>query len=259
MIEGVMCMKLYERFSDEQKELYLNNISLARKYGGKYAKSAGGSFDDLVQEASIGLMKAVEKYDPNEGEFEVYASDWLKKHIKNFLDRDKNIYIKPSTKNVINSVLKVKKKLEAKKLECAEVTLEEIAKESGHSIKKVKEYLYFESMKVSSLDTPLNGDEDKTLMDVLSVTSLLGNPEKEYEETECLEHLRDAIKLLENYEQETIFLYHGFDKEGKSRTYKEVAMLTGVTANTVSRRVKKIHDKLGAFMSEKGYPVQKAA
>lgn len=252
-------MKMYQNFTPAQKEMYLSNLGLARKYAWEYVKKTGADYDDLYMEGTIGLMYAVAAFNVEKGvKFSNYATPWIKKYIKDYLSENTCLmYVKKSTMNKINKIKKVIKSIEEenrKKGVDKEVTLKEIADECDYKESKVKEYLEFDSIHVLSYDIPLKNSENKTLQDLLDMDSELGVPEREVQRGESKELLTKALELLDESEKEIIFLYYGFDEGGVQRTYKEVAMLLDYSTSTVvAKKLKKSYQKIRDYMYEEGY------
>ena len=253
-------MKLFDTFSLEQKECYENYLPLVHKMAWTYAKlnpSIGSDIkelaEELFQEGALMLITAIDKYNPEKASFGTYAAIWIENGIKEYLDKSKHIVIKDSTRNSVNNVMKTKRDLEEALGRAPEI--EEIAKKSGHRVSTVERYMLYMSRSVFSYDVPTNEEEKTTMKDLLENPE--GDPYEAFAESELKMNLFNGIKsLLDEREKAIVFFYFRFDSTGaveKTRTYKEVGEILQCNANTVSRQVKKICEKLAHHMAENGY------
>ena len=131
--------------------------SVAKEYAGR-----GVPLLDLIQEGSIGLLTAAQKFDPSrETRFSTYATKWIRQGVSRaILNHAGLIRVPIHTAERIRKVLNAQKSLH-QELE-REPTLEEIAKRTEIPVKKVKEYLSL-IPELCSIDTPTGEDEDSTL------------------------------------------------------------------------------------------------
>ena len=136
-------------------------VSIARKY-----KGVGMSFQDLVQEGSMGLMRAADKFDPDKGfKFSTYATYWIKQAISRAVAEQNRIIRVPS--HIIDLASKIKKATETLTQEMGHApTNEQIAKFLKLDVARVKEIK--ESMNDTlSLDVPIGDDDDADMTDMI--------------------------------------------------------------------------------------------
>ena len=179
-------------------------VSVAKEYAGR-----GVPLLDLIQEGSIGLLTAAEKFDPaRETRFSTYATKWIRQGVSRaILNHAGLIRVPIHTAERIRKVLVAQKALQ-QELE-REPTLEEIADRSEIPVKKVKEYLSL-IPELCSIDTPTGEDEDSTLGNLIENLQA-PQPQEELVRQE-LEHTMDIL-LGQLPERERLLLRLRFGME----------------------------------------------
>ena len=178
--------------------------SVAKEYAGR-----GVPLLDLIQEGSIGLLTAAQKFDPSrETRFSTYATKWIRQGVSRaILNHAGLIRVPIHTAERIRKVLNAQKSLH-QELE-REPTLEEIADRSEIPVKKVKEYLSL-IPELCSIDTPTGEDEDSTLGGLIENLQA-PQPQEELVRQE-LEHTMDTL-LGQLPERERLLLRLRFGME----------------------------------------------
>jgi len=200
-------------------------IAIAKRYS-----HMGLAFSDLVEEGNIGLMRAVEKFDPKRGyRFSTYASWWIKQGMMRSLsNQGKTIRIPVYMYDIISKWRRVRDALMQRLNRMP--TRSEIAKVLEIPAAKVKEIETIVN-RPSSLNTPLSLDGTAELIDMLE-DKKESNPDSQVGELLKSERIRKILGVLEDREREVITRRFGLDLHNP-HTLEEVALHFKVTRERI--------------------------
>lgn len=220
---------LVEEGQDAREILIESNlrlvVSIAKRYLGR-----GMQFQDLIQEGNMGLMKAVNKFDPTKGfKFSTYATWWIRQAITRAIaDQARTIRIPVHMVETINKLVRTQRKLTQELRR--EPTPEEIAAEMKITVEKVQQIQKIAQEPVS-LETPVGEEDDSTLGDFVHDTEL-ANPLDYTINEKFKEEIDTVLKTLTPREEKVLRLRFGLT-DGKAHTLEEVGKEFGVTRERI--------------------------
>jgi RNA polymerase primary sigma factor len=218
-------------------------VKIARDYDG-----IGLPLLDLISEGNIGLMKAVERFDPAKGgKLSTYGSWWIKQSIKRALaNQSKTIRLPVHLVDKISKMRRMSMKLQ--EAFGREPTDEELAAELGTTASRVSQ-MRIAAIRPASLDAPIGDDDSNNFSEMVEDERAI-NPYEELEDKTVTGMLQDMVKHLDAREATILRFRFGLDG-GAEKTLEEVGVKFGVTRervrqiqNLALRKLRKMIERL---------------
>jgi len=216
-------------------------LSSARYYGRRLGGS-GMEVADLISAGNLGLMRAVELFDPDRGNrFSTFAGHWVRHAmIRTIHTQSRTVYVPPHIRQQMSKILAVENELLQQHGRVP--SKEELAEASGIDIPKLRHTLQSFG-RVSSIDRPLDPDDSgsATYGDILADRGL--TPDQELESAERKDLVRKLAERLEGRERTIVFMRMGWDNDDPM-TLAEIGSRFGISRQRVEQLEKRALGKL---------------
>lgn len=226
-------LALYKRIQQgdkDAKDTFIRcNLKLVVSVAKQYARFSVPMMD-LIQEGNLGLMKAIEKFDPSMGyRFSTYGIQWIRQYISRYImDKGKVIHIPV---HVIENEFKVRKAIDTLLKEYQrDPTIKELAKETGFSEERVIELLNLIQDPLS-IDMNVNDENDTVLSDLIAdpkSDEMINGMNKEF----IHEDIIKALTVLNERERDIIIKHFGLNDQ-PAITLEEIGQEYGITRERV--------------------------
>jgi len=219
-----------------REQMIASNLRLVVKIAKEYS-NPGMTLGDLVAEGNLGLMRAVEEFDPDAGvRFSTYAAWWIKQSVRRaMINAGQPIHIPAYLLKLINKWRRASRELEANLARPA--TIEEMA--AKLKISKKKAQIIQQGLVAVNAPSQMGGDEAKSISEIVPDVRNC-SPEQVLMDAANTPFVAALLDGIEPRERKIIELRYGLDGyEGPMRTFKEIGKEVGLTRERVRQLEKK--------------------
>lgn len=227
-----LVMKCHKGDKKARQELIIHNLKLVVSIAKQYL-NLGLSFEDLIQEGNLGLIRAIEKFDvTKETAFSTYATTWIKAKITRALSEKVRIIRLPYYKEEM--LQQYKKYLTMFiKLKGYYPSIDEMVELSGFTKEDLIEFKSY-LKEIVSLDEMIEYGKDECLKDSTEL-SIIEKLEEESLQEDIYKRIRYALKVLPEMDRNIIKDLYGLN-DGKTKTSTKIAPHYGVSRETIRKR-----------------------
>jgi RNA polymerase nonessential primary-like sigma factor len=210
---------------------------------------------DMIEEGNLGLMRAIDKFEPERGfRFSTYATWWIRQSIERaIMNQARTVRLPVHMVRELNQILRAKYHLESQHSAGSgagkDASVEDIAHLVGRPVEEVQDILAL-SEHASSLDAPLDNDPSSNLMDMLPC-ELEDGPDARAEHSEMTVLVRDWLTRLPDKQRVVVMRRFGLDNDDPA-TLETLAEEMGVTRERVRQIQQEALVKLKRAMAARG-------
>jgi len=237
---------------ESRKRMITCNLRLVVKIARRYM-NRGLALLDLIEEGNLGLIRAVEKFDPERGfRFSTYATWWIRQTIERaIMNQTRTIRLPIHIMKEINVYLKAARQLT--QILDHEPSADEIAELLGKPIDEVKRMLGLNE-RITSVDSPVGKETDKILLDTIA-DEQAKDPTDHLQVDGVNAHLDEWLNKLNEKQRAVVerrFGLHGYENS----TLEEVAKVLGVTRERVRQIQMDALKRLRVILEKEGFSVE---